>query len=78
MSSKGRGCDEGDDPMELEERSIKSLVGKKYTLENGRKLRYGGRINSKGIITRAYTKRDMNERISTCKKLKESFNNSEE
>jgi hypothetical protein len=45
---------------------IKSTEGKPYTPENAKKLIYGGRVNTKGIITKAYTSADYEYRRYFC------------
>lgn len=44
----------------------KSVEGQPYTLETAKQLRYGGIVNAEGIIVRAYTKQDMEERFKRC------------
>jgi hypothetical protein len=44
----------------------KSVEGLPYTLETAKQLRYGGIVNADGIIVKAYTKEDMEERFKRC------------
>lgn len=48
-----------------EEDEIKSLIGKSY-FENKDKLKYGGAIDSKGIIREALTRDEFKEMKSRC------------
>jgi hypothetical protein len=45
---------------------ITSTEGKPYTPKNAKKLIYGGRVNTKGIITKAYTKADYEKITPKC------------
>ena len=49
-----------------ENTEIKSVEGKPYNPENGRKMFYGGLVNAKGIIIEAYTKEEYEEIIPRC------------
>lgn len=52
---------------ENEDRILLSLIGEKYTKENARKLRYGGRIDSNGIIVKVVTRTEHEEKMKKCK-----------
>lgn len=45
---------------------IKSTEGKAYTPQNAKKLIYGGRVNTKGIIIKAYTKEEYKKITPKC------------
>jgi len=53
--------------MQVTDSEIKSVEGKPYNLENAKKLIYGGRVNSHGIITIAYTKEEYEKIAPKCK-----------
>ncbi|MFO7676874.1 MAG: hypothetical protein R6V50_00600 [Thermoplasmatota archaeon] len=46
----------------MTDEELKKLEGKPYTKDNARKLIYGGRINSKGIIVEVITKKKHKKR----------------
>ena len=50
----------GEEKMTDEE--LLALEGQPYTKENARKLIYGGRIDSKGIIVKVITSKDRRKR----------------
>lgn len=43
------------------------LVGKPYTLETARLMRYGGTVNSKGIIVEVETEKGTKRKMHRCK-----------
>lgn len=49
---------------------IKSVERKPYTPENAKRLIYGGRVNSNGIIVKAYTKEEFEKIIPKCHRRK--------
>jgi len=46
---------------------LRELIGKPYTPETARLMRYGGTINSKGIIVEVDTKDAMRRTARKCK-----------
>lgn len=56
--------------MVLSDIEIKSVERKPYTPENARRLIYGGRVNTKGIIVKAYTKDEFEKSIPKCHRRK--------
>lgn len=49
----------------MTDKELKKLVGKPYTRENGKKLIYGGRVDSKGTIVEVITSEDViNHKLS--------------
>lgn len=44
--------------MKITDDELLSLIGKPYTKENAKKMIYGGRINSKGIIMMVITEKE--------------------
>ena len=49
----------------MTDKELKKLVGKPYTRENGKKLIYGGRVDSKGTIVEVITSKDLtNHKLS--------------
>jgi len=53
----------------MNDEDLKKLVGQPYTEENAKKLIYGGRVNSKGIIVKVITKSDKKKLAKRCKPL---------
>jgi len=51
----------------MTDKELKKLVGKPYTRENGKKLIYGGRVDSKGTIVEVLTSKD----VRNCKSSKQ-------
>jgi len=43
----------------MSDEELKTLEGKPYTKENAKKMIYGGRINSKGIIVEVKTSKEI-------------------
>jgi len=56
--------------MVLSDVEIKSVERKPYTPENARRLVYGGRVSSNGIIVKAYTKEEFEKNIPICPRRK--------
>lgn len=54
--------------MVLSDIEIKAVERKPYTHENAKMLIYGGRVNSNGIIVKAYTKEEFEKLIPKCHK----------
>lgn len=50
----------------LSDSEIKSVEGKLYNPETSRKLIYGGRVNTKGIIVKAYTNDEFKKTLPKC------------
>lgn len=54
--------------MVLSDTEIKAVERKPYTHERSKMLVYGGRVNSNGIIVKAYTKDEFEKIIPKCHK----------
>lgn len=54
----------------LSDSEIKDVEGKPYTPETSKKLVYGGKVNSKGIIVKAYTNDEFKKNIPKCHRQK--------
>ncbi len=50
----------------MTDKELKKLEGRPYTKENARKLIYGGRIDSKGIIVEVITKEENKKRCKSA------------
>lgn len=46
--------------------TISSLEGKPYNSETARHLKYGGIVNSKGIIVKVFTEEDFTTKGKVC------------
>ena len=51
----------------VEMQELQGLIGKPYTPETARLMRYGGTVNSKGIIVEVETKEVAERKIHRCK-----------
>lgn len=70
---QGMGRKKGGRRMRKEDEELQALLGKEYTPENAHALKYGGIVDSKGIIVRVITKRDEERRAKECAELKKSL-----
>lgn len=51
----------------VEMQELRGLIGKPYTIETARLMRYGGTVNSKGIIVEVETNELKQGKIHRCK-----------
>ena len=51
----------------MTDKELTALIGKPYSKENAKKLIYGGRVNSQGIIVEVITKQESKRLAKRCK-----------
>lgn len=59
--------------MREEEKELLALVGMEYTPENAHALKYGGIVDSNGIIVKVITREDEELRAKRCERLKKKL-----